>query len=80
MFKFWQRRVESIENTCTFFVQTCTDCDRFWTPALQDEARPFCILPSFFAAMALQRYDDGNPFDSNLPEWFPLGCAYHMDK
>lgn len=30
--------------------------------------------------MALQRYDDGNPFDSNLPEWFPLGCAYHMDK
>jgi len=80
MFHFWQRSVWSIENLCTFVVHTCADCERYWTPALRDEARPFCILPTFFAAMAQKRSDDGNPFASDLPEWFPLGCAYHMDK
>jgi len=80
LFHFWQRRVESIENTCTFFVQTCLDCQRAWNPALVDEARPICIIPSFYADMAQRHYDDGHPFASDLPEWFPLGCTHHLSK
>lgn len=64
----------------TFAVQTCFDCARYWDPDLRPAARPICVLNSYDAAEAYQHYLDGNPYYYELPEWFPLGCSYHMDK
>jgi len=78
--KSWQRSPQSIENTCTFFVETCLPCARAWNPALQPAARPICVMNSYDFAEAYQHYLDGNPYYYELPEWDPLGCSYFQAK
>jgi len=79
MFHFWQRDAWSIENTCTYIAETCLDCARYADPDLRDAARPFCVMTSWYAAQAQKRIDAGHPYQSDLPEWFPVGCEFHQD-
>ena len=78
MFVFWQRSHESIENLCTFTAETCLDCARLTNPGLRVAARPICIASSHLFTIAQEHIDEGNPYASNLPEWFPSACPYHM--
>jgi len=78
--KSWQRDRSSVENSCTFIVQTCLGCARAWTPALQPAARPICVMNSYDFATALEHYNDGNPYYYELPEWDPLGCSFFQSK
>ena len=80
MIHFWQRDRSSIENTCTFCVQTCLPCKRMWFPAFRPEARPICIMNSYDMARAYERYNEGNPYYYELPEWDPLGCSEFAAK
>ena len=80
MFKFWQRDPKSIENTCSFFANTCFVCARLWDPLLRPDARPICILNSYDFAEAERYYYEGNPYAYDLPEWDPLGCSEFAAK
>lgn len=80
MIHSWQRTPKSIENSCTFFVQTCIPCARFWYPELRPDARPICIMNSYDAAEATRHYNEGTPYYYELPEWDPLGCSYFRSK
>lgn len=83
MIHFWQYHRCSIENTATFFTQTCllgTTCARMWDQGLQDAARPICIMPSYDVARGNEMNDAGNPPYNELPEWNPLGCSYYQAK
>lgn len=80
MIHFWQRSRESIENTCTFAIQTCWTCSRAWNPAEQPAARPICIMNSYDWQQAYEHYMEGNPYYYELPEWDPLGCSYYNAK
>lgn len=80
MIHFWQRTPDSIENTCTFIVETCLGCARFWHAALRPAARPICELNSYDAAEAFKHYNDGHPYYYELPEWDPLGCSEFAAK
>jgi hypothetical protein len=80
MIHFWQRNRSSVENTCTFCVQTCLGCARLWDPNLRPAARPICIMNSYDAAQGTEHYYEGNPYYYELPEWDPLGCSYFQSK
>jgi len=77
---FWQLNRESIENTCTFAINTCLGCARAWDPSLVPDARPICIFNSYDAAQAIEHYYAGNPYSWDNPEWDPLGCSYFQAK
>jgi len=79
-FKFWQETLWSIENTAAFMANTCISCNRFWHGELQAEARPVCIIPSYDCQQIREHWESGHDYPYDLPEWFPLGCSYHMDK
>jgi len=80
MIHFWQRTRESIENSCTFTVQTCLGCKRMWYPEFRPEARPICVMNSYDLNQAKKHYDAGTPYYYELPEWDPLGCSEFAAK
>jgi hypothetical protein len=80
MLHFWQYQRSSLENSATFFYNTCPNCQRFVDPVQAAAARPICIMNSYDWAEIVEHYYSGNPPYYELPAWDPLGCSYYNSK
>jgi len=78
--KSWMLSYFSFENTATFAVNTCVSCKRFWEEALRHEAKPICKLTQWEWTRIWARYNEGNPYEYNLPEYVPLQCGRFLEK
>jgi hypothetical protein len=76
----WMISDNTAENTATFMVNTCLNCQRAFDPTLPPLVRPHCIAISAGWAYCVRHYNEGHTPEYDLPEWTPAGCDVKLPK